>query len=54
MVITAPSIALALFPVPFFIAVVATIAYTNKKIRKSDYEKIAMKVNSKKLPSNEI
>ena len=35
MLITAPGIALVLFTVPYF---VAAIIYTNKKIRKGDYD----------------
>ena len=38
MAITAPGIALVLFTVPYFVAVIATIVYTNKKIRKSGYD----------------
>ena len=37
MAITAPSIALVLFTVPYFVAITAII-YTNKKIRKGDYD----------------
>ncbi|HEY7082755.1 MAG TPA: hypothetical protein VH500_23940 [Nitrososphaeraceae archaeon] len=38
MVITAPGIALVLFTVPYFLAVIAAIIYTNKKIRKGEYD----------------
>jgi hypothetical protein len=48
MVIIAPGITLVLFTVPYFMAVIAAVIYTNKKITKGHYDKIAMKVNNKK------
>jgi hypothetical protein len=40
MVITAPGIALVLFTVSSFVAVIAAIIYTNRKIRKGEYDMV--------------